>query len=338
MLSEYFHMCVDNIDDALTYVNDDVLSWECLECGIIFDEAINIYIIDMRCHHCREHSFVIVPDNNKRIDFTDINYFYNINIRTKNGSANIIRELILLSIGKRLVPYEWCIYTKWFDVYKGWINKLNLLCPNGWVLKRTAGRNHHYDFLLSDEKTSYKIEFKYNTKSVDKCPQFLNISSKSFTNFDYAEYFYEYYLNKVADLYLLDLPDKSDYIKNIHKSVPTIQFLKTLKSANDNRHKSIVKDSISTYLANLDHINIDSINTKILETQSGKKYILFHQGQYYCDFLSDEDLTVSDIKCVRNNNVVVLKTLSGYHIEMLLRWKNGIGVLYPAWQISFKRS
>jgi len=44
---------------------------------------------------------------------------------------------------------------------------------------------------------------------------------------------------------------------------------------------------------------------------------------------------MTNIIGISNNNSLILKNKNGNFIKVLLRWKNGIGIAFPALQISF---
>jgi hypothetical protein len=55
------------------------------------------------------------------------------------------------------------------------------------------------------------------------------------------------------------------------------------------------------------------------------------EDQFYLDSLTQEDLDIIPEKILKNGNTLVIKTKS--KTEYQLRWKNGAGVLFPAWQV-----
>ena len=66
-------------------------------------------------------------------------------------------------------------------------------------------------------------------------------------------------------------------------------------------------------------------------------------GHVYTDLLKKEELTLDQnvpIKHIGGKdgkyNTIVYTTVEKNEIHMLLRWKNGKGILFPAWQISIK--
>ena len=106
--------------------------------------------------------------------------------------------------------------------------------------------------------------------------------------------------------------------------------------------KTIVNDSIDKYLMLIySHINIDEINKKIFDSQNNKEYMLYKNGFRYQKNSYDKLKIVSTVgfKYTRDKkyrNGIIFKTVGCNNIEFLLRWKNHIGILYPAWQIKLK--
>jgi ATP phosphoribosyltransferase regulatory subunit HisZ len=84
-------------------------------------------------------------------------------------------------------------------------------------------------------------------------------------------------------------------------------------------------------------LNVKYLNQKLIETQKNKVFLLWDTKIFHIETIKPYELTCSTIKNIKNNNTIVLNTESKGEIHMLLRWKNHIGVLYPAWQISLKR-
>ena len=67
--------------------------------------------------------------------------------------------------------------------------------------------------------------------------------------------------------------------------------------------------------------------------------MLYKDGQFYSDKIHPEELIITSVVTVRRGKYLVLQSAkAGTTHEMLLRWKNHAGILYPAWQISMKRA
>jgi len=199
------------------------------------------------------------------INENSINAFYEINIKKANDITNKIREEIIFNLINKTIPEIWLKNEKWkrlkLELYKC------LAINDNSIIEKKGGRNYNYDFIIDDKK----IEFKYNSSKIDKCPQFLSISSNNFCKDDgYASFFYDNYLNKIAELLNLDIPNKDDYLKYIHNNnYEKLNFFKELKM---NEHlikkekNKIVKESISVYLYKHLILDIDTIN-KIIKNK-----------------------------------------------------------------------
>ena len=64
---------------------------------------------------------------------------------------------------------------------------------------------------------------------------------------------------------------------------------------------------------------------------------------FYADVITDSELTIVSMHLnIKKNNLcnnIICDTLNpNTKLVMLLRWKNTNGILFPAWQISIKRS
>ena len=244
---------------------------------------------------------------------------------------------------------------KWRQVQSGWLEVLKGLYNNNTTpfdtlnIIKMAGRGHNYDFeahyKTNDQLVQKEnIEFKYNSSSLDKIPQFLQLHENSgFLKASYAEFYYDNYLSKhIEYIPLLELIEKEVYLKNIKNvNYNCNSFFAKLKSAEEDRAAKVaidklVKESISDYLSNYGKdIDLDVLN-KRLEAQTRKVFVMWKSGKFSNDKICIG--TQLEYKGIKNNNTIVvedLERLQEYHL--LLRWKNHKGVLNPAWQISLHK-
>jgi hypothetical protein len=286
------------------------------------------------------------------MNITDIDIFYNINEKKDNDKNNKIRESIIYSIIKNTIPEEWYkedirwleLKVKLFDIIKNLSDNIDY-DDIDIILK--GGRKFNYDFeilYLSESLIINRkyIEFKYNTYMIDKYPQFLSISANKFIkSIDYAEYFYNNYISQLAKLIDIDIPNKKDYLKSIYSNdyskLPIFEKLKENELSIMEKKKEIASLSIKKYLTDIIELDIDNMNKTFIEKQLNKDYILYYKDKFYSDKIRKEELEIIGIEKIKNNNTLVLNTNSNTKILMLLRWKNHIGILYPAWQISIIR-
>ena len=278
------------------------------------------------------------------IQINSIDLFYTINSKNNNDSNNKIRESIIYKILNKEIPIEWFVNEKWFIIKQGLFSILNLTDTNNYKIEHKGGRNYNYDFLISyynDVKIikEIKIEFKYNCNRLDKYPQFLSISSNNFIKDEgYVSFFYDNYVNKLAQLLNIDIPEKNMYIKYIHNNdydkLPFFRKLKDNESLIKIQKNKLVNESISIYLNSIVNLNIELINKTLQEKEYNKEYLLFENHTFFKDKILDNELEITNIYIIKNNNTIILNTKSNTKIGMLLRWKNHKGILYPAWQIS----
>lgn len=225
-------------------------------------------------------------------------------------------------------------------------------------LTSKGGRGNNYDFAVkyrtSEGEHESHVEFKYGGTSVDSIPEFFNpAADKPFHAELYAPYYYKTTLPEVAALYGITepLPSEADYVKHIHKNKPSLPFLVALDAAEradeDRSPKSkyaqkraLVAASIQSYLENaLDSTNFAAIEAELKRSQGKKRYLLYSNKNFHHDALKPEELELEHTAYIKNGNTLVIQTKEpGTHIAMLLRWKNHLGVLFPAWQISMARA
>ena len=303
------------------------------------------------------------------INYTSIFSFSTISSRDSNDSVNKIREAVILFIVNNLSnnPYRYSYVWRKFihNVYRFIINVFNTTALYPEVLFKctlASGRQHNYDFMFdmihtsTNTNTVQPIEFKYNSTKVSECPQFLSLSSK--LNTEYAEFFYDEYVDKITILYNLCSIDRDLYLSIVHTTNyelhPWFNQLYTLENSDIEKKqlkKNMVDESIHRYLTELyvpkiDDDVIEWWNNKFNKTQHNKVYMLYDpkKKQFTSDKIDTSELTIYKLQmdvCVNKSNKVhtlVFSTSENTNIKMLLRWRNHAGILNPAWQISIKRN
>ena len=293
---------------------------------------------------------------------SDVELFFKKGSKKDNDKENSIRENILSKLHILQEEYinDKSYGTKWNLLKTKWLNVLHELYKEPYdkiIVTKMAGRNYNYDFNVSyilENKVNHsssiitnvkKVEFKYNGKSIDKLPQFLQITENNgFIDNSYSEFYYYNYLQKHIDLIDgLELLDKDTYLKLVKgTNYNSNKFFTSLKLAEDNQSikkqiNILVNMSIKEYLEKYANtINIHNVYNTLNNSQSNKIFILWNNNEFYLDKL---DISSNIIyKTIKNSNTIVLEDLDNcqeYHL--LLRWKNHKGVLNPAWQISLKK-
>jgi hypothetical protein len=276
--------------------------------------------------------------------------------RQTNDSLNKIREQILTRLYNPPKEYlDDSTYGRhWKEFSRAWNMCLEKKCPvpfDNVVVNRFGGRKNHKDIEIVFSvggKECYRIasgEFKHNSRTIDKIPQYANIpEKKEFTEKSYAEFFYDHYLDSICRLVPgLQKPPKHEYMKLVYQTNHTKHtFFATLRAHEDNMihaKKVIVNKSISEFLQKYaQSLSIKKLEDYIKATQKEKLFILWDLKEFHTDTIRDDELELTNIVRVKNNNTIVVNSKAGTTHNLLLRWKNQAGILYPAWQISLKRS
>ena len=285
-----------------------------------------------------------VYDSSKfEFDKNDVDIFFDdTTAREDNGNANEIRESILEQLRYLPQDYEqdetygkkWCTLKTEFEKAIGTSN---------YKIVKKGGRKYNYDFEIVTKDKTIKMEFKHNCSSVNSLPEILQLSTKNHpvVSGNYGEYFYEKYLKKMCDVMkITDIPSKQDYLKNVYTDKPKGDFFTKLKETNKKLDKetmdkknSLVKESICKFLnEHISNVDVNSCNEH-LGSSLDKTFYLWDTEKFTVEEVNDiGELKVSGIS---NNNTLLICS-DKYVYKYLLRWKNGIGVLNPAWQISMK--
>jgi hypothetical protein len=261
--------------------------------------------------------------------------------RGNNDSANKQREDFLCILHTLDIP----LAQKWRD----FLATLCTLPYDSIQVKKKAGRSANYDLdirYMKDGNVVHEIkgEFKHNAKKIDALPEYLSVASnKPYLPASYAEYFYDNFIDKICMLDpTLVKPDRNEYIKFVYNNNYDVHPFFASLYANERNYyskkRAIVKTSIRMYLEeNARHLNLQALTDDIRSRQSGKVYILWDLEKFVADTIRDEEMEIVSVEKVKNGNVIVAMSRAGTRHNMLLRWKNHLGVLYPAWQISLSR-
>lgn len=271
--------------------------------------------------------------------------------RGNNDRLNKAREETLAGILYRadetLTPYERELKAKWHTCLQSFCTADH----DAIRIEHTAGLKNNYDFLVKylrdcAEVHSEKIEFKHNTADLESMPQFLSLSSKSLTfDKDYAEYYYDnYLLGYVAtDSGITEpVPEKAVWLKKVGSAnYDGHPFFRQLKDREETVAKSekskVVNDSITAYLeAHGRSLDLKHLAGEFHRTQAKKQYVLWdlHEFRVVKPLVDFDELVYAGLN-PKKNAILVNGRATQY--ELLLRWKNHKGILYPAWQISLSK-
>lgn len=324
---------------------------------IIEDDADIIKRFIKHCHNVYSN-LNNINYNNTIINYYSINSFY-LSSRSDNDKNNKIRESIIGAIINNQIPTNYYKYSLIWKKMKYEVDKyISDLCVLKNLINQTqncvhkAGRKNNYDLLLIiNECISFNIEIKFNAENVDETPQFVSpMKPSQYLETSYEEYYYNNYLTFLSKEFNLSLPNKEEYIHKIHSDKPKCvveyqnKYYKGCKNSSKytgieedikfyNRAKKLSEDSIKTFIMN-NNLKIDELTNYLLNTQNNKVYMLYKNGNIYLQYIDSKNYEIVSYKKEPELQRYVATTKTGIVLKILLRWKNGNGIAYPAFQIS----
>lgn len=215
------------------------------------------------------------------------------------------------------------------------------------------------------------VEFKFNAAKVSDTPQFVSpMKPSQYLSASYEEYFYDNYMSTIGTAAAAAaaagtastatvLPDRAEWLKQIHNNAPAcvsvLQDKYYAGCANSSQFtndagdiafyelcKKLSTESIRTFITEHD-LHIAKLSEYLRESQHDKTYMLFQPGATGADVvvptITLQRVDPADYKivaCHKNptKSRYECETESGKKINVLLRWKNGNGIAFPAFQIS----
>lgn len=231
-----------------------------------------------------------------------------------------------------------------------------------------GGRKYKYDFDVSFRRVHdgatlgrAALEFKHNTKSLYGLPQFLSIPAKPDVFMGgvgvpgYAEFFYDRFLPAylACDVGAPVLPERALYLQHVYKSDPTCHPFFTALMVREETAKTakaaVVHASIAAYLEeHVGNFDVTAFVQQIRDTQKDKHFALWKPdgsvggtgGTFVLESLMMPDAVWSSATLgspgIKGRNTVVVEVPGDPQkraFHTLLRWRNHLGILNPAWQI-----
>jgi len=302
----------------------------------------------------------VTPLRKQGLDYKSIHAF-DVSSRGDNDKNNKVRERVIASIINGAIPVEYYAINKWYRMSAeisiflkqiGGENYKSVSCVN------KGGRKYNYDFDITfvnndDSEKVCRVELKFNAKTIADTPQWVSpMKPSQYMSGSFEEYFYDTdtYLPKLAEECGATMPSKCEYLAQIHGSKPKcVAPLQTLyyrgcpgssKFANDvgatqfyELSNRLSQESISTFISNTD-LNIKALTEYLQSTQSGKIYMLYYEGKFIMQCPNSDDYEIVGV----TKNPVLFRydcvSRNGKKMKVLLRWKNGNGIAFPAFQIS----
>ncbi len=271
--------------------------------------------------------------------------------RGTNDSNNKTRETILVGLYHSTDPALQELRTLW-------ITFLRTLCSEPYddvQIKQRGGRGANHDFDIVFLHGSLPVreipaEFKHNASRIDKLPEYFSpAANKPYIPTLYADFFYDSAMDQLCAIYpslVPHKPTKDAYVRLVHTNNydchPFFRALYTAEStgtaAQAKQKQVLVAQTIRDYLTMYSsHLRLDELSKDLQARQTGKVFILWTLKEFKSDTIRDDEMDLSHVEGIKNGNTLVVVSKAGTKHNMLLRWKNHLGVLYPAWQISLSR-
>lgn len=308
-----------------------------------------ILIIQKFIRKCNNiyNSLPIVKTKEGDIYYNSIKYFYKVENRAKNDSSNKIRENIIASLINKIIPK--CFF-KYSNLWRNLNNSLNhylklLACQKNLIIGTIvcipkAGRSNHYDFkIIINNDNIFYVEFKFNVKNITDCPQFISpMKPSKYLDINFEEFFYDNYLELIANKGNLELPNKNIYLQTIgNNNVECMKLYKDKYKTDkifNNYCKKIDKKAIKQFISN-SNLNHAKLSDYLFETQKDKIYMCYKNNIFYFDKVDPSIYKIMET-IQKKNTHFLCKTENNMLVEIRLRFKNGCGLQFPAFQIKRK--
>jgi hypothetical protein len=275
--------------------------------------------------------------------------------REANGANNDKREAILKAVLKEEHYRESEEYGRyWGLLHERLLEAAGEICPEGGELlkmEHKGGRKWNYDYQFTYSGGQVvKVEYKYGESSIQSLPQFYQKE----TNVGFLPGFAEAYYDSVVSCHPLyaeesvgvAVPGRAAYMKEVYKNESKNAYFVRLKKKtkadnefykqlNENVATPFLKEWLGKHYKNVD---CGMLGELLKKSQTGKVYLLWKDGEFNVERIEDaeyENLSVVGVGA-KGNTLVIRSGSGAYEFHMLLRWKNGIGLLKPAWQISLR--
>lgn len=281
--------------------------------------------------------------------------------RKDNDEMNKLRESIVANTMIKKIPNEFYDVTNehaksWSDLRDSVDTFINEMCEGAEVTNviTRGGRKYNYDITVETVNKSFNVEFKYNAATVDDTPQFVSpMNPSQYLSLSYEEYYYNQYLGELCKLVEIKKPDLESYCKQVGGNRPECltplqdEYYKGCKNSSQftGKDKAILfytyanmisKESIHKFIDIAD-LDISKLTKYLQDTQKGKIYMMYKDGKFHKEEVDMDNYIIES--CVKEPSKFryVCKTKSGVELTVLLRWKNGNGIAFPAFQISARK-
>jgi hypothetical protein len=276
-----------------------------------------------------------------------------------NDKNNKTRENIIGAIINQKVPKLYYCFGSWRLMKEAVFTYIHWLYEQPYITvkcihKAGRGKTHDFHFVFTKPdgiQETLMIELKFNAATISDAPQFVSpMKPSQYLSASYEEYYYATYLPLLAAEAGLPLPSLADYLKQIHATRPecmkAYQDLYYQGCAGSSKYtgqptavnfyelaKQLSNESISTFIEKTD-LQAELLSAYLRESQKEKRYMLYKTNAFHLQHHCVEDYTIESVTKNPKKFRYECSTKSGKKMSILLRWKNGNGIAFPAFQIS----
>jgi hypothetical protein len=277
-----------------------------------------------------------------------------------NDAHNKTRESIVGAIINNKIPESYYEITEWGELEISIMTYLQQLDTTRTytraVCSHKGGRKFNFDFDIKvyyedGTSTNYNIELKFNASTIDETPQFVSpMKPSQYMSNVYEDYYYDNYLTQLASESGLEFPSRESYMKQIHTNNPKcmkpyqdLYYMGCKQSSQytgDPAHikfyetaKKLSHESITSFIEKTE-LNIEALSEYLLTSQNNKIYMLYSGRQFIVQRPNMENYQLVSVTKNPEKNRYDCVSKTGVKLNVLLRWKNGNGIAFPAFQIS----
>ena len=277
-----------------------------------------------------------------------------------NDANNKTRENIVAAIINNKIPQTYYKIPEWLALEISIITYLQQLDTSRTysraICSHKGGRKFNFDFGIKvyyedGTSTDYNIELKFNASTIDETPQFVSpMKPSQYMSNVYEDYYYDNYLTRLASESGLEMPSHEEYLKQLHTNNPKcmkpyqdLYYMGCKQSSQytgDPVHikfyelaKKLSHESITNFIEKTE-LNIEALSEYLFTSQNNKIYMLYSGTQFIVQRPNMDDYQLVSVTKNPEKNRYDCVSKTGVKLNVLLRWKNGNGIAFPAFQIS----
>lgn len=279
----------------------------------------------------------------------------------ENDKNNKIREATIDAIINGTVPEDYFADSRWSQLrtrVHEFVQQLGFGPDTKIKCVSKGGRKFNYDFCFEsyDNETQLllqtrNIELKFNAATIDDAPQFVSpVKPSQYMDASYEEFYYDNYLPQLSATSGIPIPERSVYLAQLHSNKPKCvvafqaQYYRGCSSSSKytgaetdvafyELAKRVSKESIAGFIMTT-NLSVAALSEYLAKSQNAKIYMLYRDDRFTLQTANMDDYVIERVAKNPELNRYECVSKSGKKINVLLRWKNGNGIAFPAFQIS----